>query len=589
MKTKPSESNSTDQRGRNLRFGILVTIMLWCAIPLSPSTVDSDFWGHVRYGADTLQHGVASTATYTFTAEGFRWINHENLSEITFAWLTKTFGHQSVLVMKCLFGCLVIGLIVLFAVRKSVATGIISVVAGLVAVNLSFYWGMRPQVFSFTFFAIVIALGERFLSYKALSQLSRRAFVLLTLSFAVLFALWANSHGGFVAGICVFNLLLVFRAIEAFKVGRDITVIRRCVLLITVCSLTTLINPYGIELHLWLIESLRIPRPEVMEWHPPNLFGPDSLKIWALIGFSFVGIVSTQEKRDWAKIVVFGVVLAQALSHQRHLPFVAILFGFWLPEHLQSLWLRLRSKIIPDTEVKNSLSEVPWSAIGLLGVISLMLAFQVGVRMRSVEVLFRRYPVAAMQFMADNEIFDSMVVTSEWSQYVLAVAGARTPQDDGCRVAFDGRFRTCYPQTVVDMHFDFFRGDMPSNLRYRSSQSPPADPTRVLEFHSPNLVLLNTLEHFAVDAIRQTDQWCLLYKDRTAELWGRSIVYDQPHLETYIAEHRRIDTSDASTPAEELWQRSVEWPAKPTLVDPETVFLSQSTTSVKRTVTVHRP
>ena len=50
----------------------LLAVVLWCAIPLSPNAVDSDFWGHVAYGRDTLQHGLDRTATYSYTARGFR-------------------------------------------------------------------------------------------------------------------------------------------------------------------------------------------------------------------------------------------------------------------------------------------------------------------------------------------------------------------------------------------------------------------------------------------------------------------------------------------------------------------------------------
>ena len=559
------------------RFWVLAVVLLWCAIPLSPNTVDSDFWGHVQYGQDSLDYGIAQTSTYNFTAEGYRWINHENLCEITFAVLTKHVGPASVLVLKCFFGVLVIGLIIHSAAKKVVSTPIIAGVAVLTAINLSFYWGMRPQIFSFTFFAIVIAICERFVTVDALRELSTRAFAALVAVFAIVFVLWTNSHGGFVAGICVFNMLVLCRAIEAYRGGQK-QVIGRCVTLIALCSLATLFNPYGIHLHLWLIESLRIPRPEVTEWHAPDLFARGAAKIWCILLLSLAGFAGAKSNRDWSKIAVFSLVLLQALMHQRHLPFVAILFGFWIPQNLQILSTRL--KLTPPEELTPSAraGETPWFVIGPLALLCVLLGYQVGSRLCAIEVTLDRYPVEALQFMADNDIENTIVVTGEWAQYVLAVAGARTPEDEGCRVAFDGRFRTCYPQSVVDMHFDFFRGDAPAHLRYRSPESPPADPKRVLEFCGPNLVLMKTTEEFASGIMRRSDQWSLLYKDRTAELWGRSEVYDQPESKDYLAASLRVDSTsvDATSPVSRKKQRSVLWPAAPIRTKAETAFVSKS-------------
>lgn len=52
-----------------------------------------------------------------------------------------------------------------------------------------------------------------------------------------------------------------------------------------------------------------------------------------------VGLWQTRRKRDIAELGVLAVVLWQAISHIRHLPFLAMLFGFWLPVHLDS-WLK---------------------------------------------------------------------------------------------------------------------------------------------------------------------------------------------------------------------------------------------------------
>ena len=63
-----------------------------------------------------------------------------------------------------------------------------------------------------------------------------------------------------------------------------------------------------------------------------------------------------------------------------------------------------------------------------------------------------------MQYVADQELTGKLVVTFRWAQYAIAAFNPRSHGDDGLLVAFDGRFRTCYPQEIVDMYFDFATG-----------------------------------------------------------------------------------------------------------------------------------
>ncbi|MCA9182684.1 MAG: hypothetical protein KDA51_14575 [Planctomycetales bacterium] len=67
MSTPPQ--TTVDLR-KTLTQYFLLTVLVWCALPLSPPNVDSDFWGHVQYGRDVWQHGLDRTATYTYNAIG---------------------------------------------------------------------------------------------------------------------------------------------------------------------------------------------------------------------------------------------------------------------------------------------------------------------------------------------------------------------------------------------------------------------------------------------------------------------------------------------------------------------------------------
>jgi hypothetical protein len=163
--------------------------------------------------------------------------------------------------------------------------------------------------------------------------------------------------------------------------------------------------------------------------------------------------------------------------------------------------------------------------------------------------------VSAFQYIADRNLQGKLVVTFNWAQYALAAFGQKTPDGPGVLIHADGRFRTCYPQELLDMHFDFALSDL--EPRYRSPNSPPLDPTRILEYGQPDLVLISRGQSCSVNAMfRSQENWTLLYQDKVAQVWGRTAKYGEPSNSNYIPlAHRKI-TDDKQT-------GSVTWPALP--------------------------
>ena len=89
---------------RWLRRGVIGLTLLACAIPFSGNNADADLWGHVQFGRDALRFGLPEFTTYSFTAIGYPWVNHENLAELSFALLADSFGGVGLLIFKCLVG-----------------------------------------------------------------------------------------------------------------------------------------------------------------------------------------------------------------------------------------------------------------------------------------------------------------------------------------------------------------------------------------------------------------------------------------------------------------------------------------------------
>ncbi len=563
---------------RWLDRAVLCATLLTCAIALAPNVPDPDLWGHVQYGRDWLAQGFHKTATYSYTAEGYRWINHENLAELTVAAGIDTLGPIGMLIAKCLAGMGVIGLIMWRAKRAGLGLITICVTALLVSINLTYFWPMRPQLLTWLCFTLLLALlswcfkgweGRSWLHWLEPNREGSEStgpeyssFRMRCLWFApLILCVWANSHGGFAAGYCIFVAYLGLRGIEAYSCfGRaSFGLLRRFAMMIVAGGLATFVTPYGPNLHLWMAESLSKPRPEILEWRAPEMFTTLMLPLWLIMFSWFAVLLLTRRSRDITHLVIMSLTLWQTMLHVRHMPFFAIPFGFWMAIHVESVLRRfniVRDETAQQREPADGMSRRMKCTFATAFTLAfLLLGFRLYVRLSEMPVDRKDYPVAAFQYVADQELQGRMVVTFNWAQYAIAAFGPRDQSDEGLLISFDGRYDTCYPWEVIDMNFDFVLGNR--EPRYRNPKSPAFDDQRVLEYGNPEIVLINREQPHGVNVMfRNQDRWTLLYQDRIAQVWGLTSKYDDPTSEHYIGPDRRVITDAEQT-------GTVPWPALP--------------------------
>jgi len=579
MSELPDERDHRGDEPVWLNRTLLVAVLLACVFALSPSGADPDLWGHVQYGRDLLRDGLPATSTYTYTARGYRWINHENFSELVLAVMADHGGAGVMVVAKCLLGLAVVGWMLRQSLRYEGAPLAGGAVVLLASLNLMYQWTVRPHVFTLGYFAALIALLQfAFAGWEGRWHLpiwrggagrsgpagaphapgvpaGPRHVGWLWLA-PPLLCLWANTHGGFLAGLAVVTLYLALRAGEVVVVrGRaGLPLASRLVLILAATILATFVNPYGPGLHRWLMFALGIPRPEITEWHPWDLASGQTWLFVALLATIVGSLAASRRSLDMTHLVLLGFVAWQAAQHQRHIGFLAILCGFWIAPHFGSLVARLSAaRATTEAEPSAAARRLVTCALALAGV---LLAIGLAGRLQGIGVQREQYPVSALEFAARHQLRGRMIVTFNWAQYALAALGHPTDERQGVLVSCDGRFRTCYPQEVLDMHFDLILGDLPGK-RYRSPASPPIDPTRTLQFGRPDLVLIDRRQQPSARVMhQQAPAWVLLYQDQIAQLWGRADKYDDPARPTYLAAHQRSITDQPQ-------RGSVAWPAFP--------------------------
>ena len=251
-----------DRLATALFFVVVTTIA--CLMP-----VQNDTWWQLRAGQDFWETGsVVLEETYSHTAQGQFWMNHEWLSEAIFYALYQL-GRLP----------LVVGLAVLVAVANIAVTW--SLMKGPTMVRLllwavalsavSIAWTPRPHVFT-----LFLVSGTAWLVVAG-----RHGWLPLV------FLLWANLHGGFTLGV---GLLGAFWLTGLTSGAR--TILSRS-LLATICLAATLVTPLGFRFWEELPASLaRLQAYEVQEWQGVALTNPAALPFWllfaTLVGFLYL-------------------------------------------------------------------------------------------------------------------------------------------------------------------------------------------------------------------------------------------------------------------------------------------------------------
>ena len=622
-----------------LERAVLAAVVLASVVAISSNVADPDLWGHVQYGRDVLEHGLATKTTYSYLAPDYPWVNHENVMEVALAWGADVLGPLGLVIAKMLAGLAVL-LTILYACRRQGA-GLIasSLILLLTASGLAHYWSLRPQLFSFVAYTFLLALLARcFAGWEigreregdggrrsggdgetaSIKVESRRddssevtsisEFDLPSRSFSpspsrslspspslplapapplfttrpfhvrltwlwlipLLMTVWTNAHGGFLAGCAIFSTYMVIRAGEAYWLAgrRAYGTMLRFGVWVSATLLATFLNPYGYNFHLWLLDDLRVPRPEITEWLPPDLLDPQSFPLLLLIAAFVITLACSRRSWDLAHLIILVATFWQSLSHQRHIPFFALSVAFFLPRHLEDVLVRLRGAAEAgggergkEREGKNTPPSLPSPSLSISLSLILpflilpLLAWKLYERGSDLKVHRHCYPVSALQFMEEQRLQGRVLCAFNWAQYALA---AFSDRDDSPRllVHVDGRCRTAYSQAMLDQHFDFLFGDQPANQRYRDPHSS-FDPLKALEQGQPNLVLLDRGQpHSERVMTTQTERWVLLYQDSLAQLWGRRERYDDPQSPDFLpVERRRL--------SETLQQGHVTWPALP--------------------------
>lgn len=296
---------------------------------------DSQTGYHVRIGEFVLaHHAVPSTDFLSFTRSGDPFFAWEWLAGVGAALLYHWEGLRALIVVSALL----IGLTVLVMMRHMAWRGAnIFVTVGLIHLAIgtsSIHYLARPHLFTLLFLAAALWILDR----------DRRRPTAWLWALVPLAALWANLHGGFFGLLMTTGILAGGSAIEWLMDRRpeSLRYAIRYALLTGACFLGSLLNPYGIQEHVHLIQFMRetwyLKLTE--EYQPPQFLSAAGAYYAVLLA----GGVTLAARMLWRKQIAPALlILAWAYASSRsvrHIPIYTMVVLPWAAGELAVMWDR---------------------------------------------------------------------------------------------------------------------------------------------------------------------------------------------------------------------------------------------------------
>ena len=428
-------------KAKKYLFLISIIYIIYASIAIH-NDADWDLWARFAVGKIFLQtYTVLHHDIFAYTSVKNIWIDNEWGSGVIFYLL----GHYCGDLGLCLLRFFIMLTIFLLVFKINELRSKDNVDPYKISYYLIFIYGIWPafeatirsQCFTYLFFALWLYLLEMIKQGKNK----------LIIFFPLTMIIWANTHGGFLAGLGIVALYGIGEAFNKRSFSKYFGILG-------LSGLATLINPYGIKYWSFIISAVTMNRPYIAEWDPLNLFGPVvqvmGFKIFAvltLLSFIFLFIRRFREI-NWSEILILGATFYMSMQHIRHVIFFVIASGAyiyyyfypafnWLTFNIVAKFysifpyrLRLTGKIFRDTVCYGSILLICLSTIVFIPM--------------KIKVNEKKFPVRAVEFIQQNNLSGNLLVLFNWGSYAL---WKLYPQ---CRIAVDGRYEEVYSQELMD-------------------------------------------------------------------------------------------------------------------------------------------
>ena len=476
---------------------LLLASVLCALFFTTPSQLllDGDTGYHIRAGEQILRTGtVPLYDMFSQHVPPLPWTAHEWLAEVIMALVHQAAGMSGVVVLCALLLALTFRL--LFKALLSYQTCAVPAAAVTLAVLIcsKLHWLARPHLFSFLFLVLFHYLLETWRRKGG-----RRLWLL-----PPLMLLWANLHGGFVAGCLLLGAYLAGTATgmidataEESRTARErLAQLGRVA---AACLAATLVNPYGWRLLLFPLKlvSDRYLMDHVAEFLPPAIHGWPPFTWLVLILITLFALSPKKvEPTELLLVLGFGYM---ALTSVRYIPLFSLVTAPALAARLDDLqqgrgrWAgRLREASARLALLEERAHPSVWGAVA----VAVVTAAAAGGLVRHA---FDRQlmPVDAYEFVLRQGIKGKVFNSDEFGDYLIY---SGYPD---CRVFIDGR---------LDMYGAQRLREYNAVIDFR----PGWD--QVLQRYGIRWIIFEADSRFA-RFLEQRSEWQLVYRDKVAKVF----------------------------------------------------------------------
>lgn len=292
-------------------WGAAVLAFAW-VVGVALQADQTDYWWTVKLGEQLLATGTLPAADpLSFTASRQPYIEQQWLAQLVLAAVHRLGGLEAALVVRGLLLGITAALLYALCRHQGARTAAAASACGLALLSVTGGAAIRPQLLALPLFAL-------FLYATAAAHGRRWTLVALPLAMVV----WANVHGSFPLGLGLVGLALAGRALElpprAWAGDRPL---RRLALLLALCGLAPLANPYGLGIVPWLVDYLRYNTGATglatlsEEWLPTSVGAAHGVLFFAQAGLLAVLLVRVgpPPPADSLRLLAFAALALQAL------------------------------------------------------------------------------------------------------------------------------------------------------------------------------------------------------------------------------------------------------------------------------------
>ena len=465
-------------------FALGAALVLIVFIFNGHSVSDPDIWWHLNDAEQILHGHMPRSDTFSWTATGSPWMDHEWLAEIPFYLAYKSFG------LRGLYGFsffLTAVLLLLILTRASKVTGDAknSFVVAVYCVLLTVVsYGPRMLLFGWIYMLVMLMVLDSF----------RKGTTKAIWVLPPLFLLWVNSHGSWMIGLVVFSIVagsgffeFEFGNIEARRWSRE--QMKLLVIVGVLCLAALFINPYGYKLVTYPFDMAfhqKLNIEHVEEWASVDFHNPRGKVVFIAVAGILACLATSKKKLLFAELLLVLLGLYSGLTYIRFLFLLAI---------LASPFLAGRIRLFPPYDPS---IDKPWLNLAFMAVVLGIVLWRFPSEAKLTADMEKQFPSASISYLRDHNIHDRVLTHYLWGGYIE-------------------RFLPELP-VFVDSRVDIFEynGTLKDYLDLIGLKEPLA----ILDKRQIQYVYFKPDDHL-VYLLKHTGGWDVLYEDKTSILLKR--------------------------------------------------------------------